>query len=73
MLGVVPPFSAIGDEIAVFRGMQTPFVVRRVVDKRGGGGYSDADYLHVGECFIHGIMDGEVVESGTEPRTIALA
>ncbi|KAK0740124.1 hypothetical protein B0T18DRAFT_470654 [Schizothecium vesticola] len=27
MLGVVPPFSALGDEIAVFQGLQTPFLI----------------------------------------------
>lgn len=68
MLGVVPPFSAVGDEIAVFLGMQTPFVVRR----EGRGGTKSGEYLHVGECFVHGIMDGEVVNGGTEPRTIVL-
>ncbi|KAK1827522.1 heterokaryon incompatibility protein-domain-containing protein [Podospora conica] len=45
-----------------------PFVVRR----EGRGGTKSGEYLHVGECFVHGIMDGEVVNGGTEPRTIVL-
>jgi SpoVK/Ycf46/Vps4 family AAA+-type ATPase len=69
MLGVVPPFSALGDEIAVFQGMQTPFLLRRA---RKGGSYPGECYQNVGECFIHGIMDSEVVRSGMQPRTIAL-
>lgn len=54
------PFSAIGNEIAVFQGMQTLFVVRMA--RRGNN--DCGDYQHVGERFIHGFMDGEVVNCG---------
>ena len=46
-----------GDLICVFVGAQTPFLVRHV----GGNGMGDQRYELVGECYVHGIMDGEVV------------
>ncbi|KAF8866367.1 hypothetical protein BDZ45DRAFT_579097 [Acephala macrosclerotiorum] len=52
-IGSVPHESQIGDMICIFEGGKVPFVVR---NKSGGG------QQLVGECYIHGIMDGELME-----------
>ncbi|PMD14705.1 HET-domain-containing protein [Hyaloscypha hepaticicola] len=54
---LVPELAKPGDLICVFVGAQTPFLVRHV----GGNGMGDQRYELVGECYVHGIMDGEVV------------
>lgn len=49
----MPHDSKVGDRICIFKGGSVPFVVRENVS-----GY----YQLVGECYIHGIMDGEAME-----------
>ncbi|KIW67178.1 hypothetical protein PV04_06449 [Phialophora macrospora] len=49
----VPDLTEEGDIIAVFLGAKTPFVLRR---------YEKLDaYLVVGECYVDGVMEGEVI------------
>ncbi|PKK45416.1 hypothetical protein CI102_11945 [Trichoderma harzianum] len=43
-----------GDVVAVLRGGKTPFLLREVNDGDGGSGWR-----LVGECYVHGLMDGE--------------
>ncbi|EJT69606.1 hypothetical protein GGTG_13222 [Gaeumannomyces tritici R3-111a-1] len=58
MFGLVPHWAREGDDIAIIQGCNIPFVLRRA-DRAGGRGY------HViGECYVHGIMSGEVFASG---------
>jgi hypothetical protein len=64
LLGVVPPFSKVGDVIAVFQGMQTPFILRNTAPGTG--------HQLVGECYMHGIMSGEVLERGLQTQTIEI-
>jgi len=52
-LGRVPHGSKVGDRICIFKGGSVPFVVRE-----NANGY----YQLIGECYIHGIMDGEAME-----------
>ena len=64
-LGLFPRGTRRGDEICVFAGGHVPFVVRR---KQGG-----ASYQLVGECYVHGIMDGEIGQvEGFEMQEIKL-
>lgn len=51
-LGVIPEEAREGDQITVFLGGKLPFVVRPT----GNG-----DYVLVGACYVHGIMDGELI------------
>ncbi len=51
-----------GDEIFVAVGAQVPFVVRRTTTLSPGTGA--AVYEFVGECYLHGVMDGEALNGG---------
>jgi hypothetical protein len=52
-IGVVPPSAEVGDKIVVFARMQTPLVLR--ID-------SNEQHRYIGDCYVHGIMNGEVLD-----------
>ena len=49
-----------GDLVCVFLGGITPFIIRPVGQK----------YKFVGECYLHGIMQGEALEEGLQRRQL---
>ncbi|KAF5557526.1 het-6-heterokaryon incompatibility [Fusarium mexicanum] len=53
-LGVAHPSCQPGDEVVLFSGGRVPFVVRR--------GSAECKSI-VGEAYVHGIMDGELLDS----------
>src|SRR5438045_3502759 len=59
-MGLVPPLTEVGDLVCVFHGAQTPFVLRRCDDSVAGQVTDGRDFSLVGECYVHGIMDGEI-------------
>jgi len=54
-LGWVPPSAEPGDIVCIFFGSKVPFLLQT-----GGSGF----YKLIGECYIHGIMEGEAVVEG---------
>lgn len=52
-MGLFPQTTQMGDHVCVFLGGYIPFVVRRLVGNK---------FNLVGECYVHGIMDGEVMD-----------
>ncbi len=52
-VGIVPPLTEVGDQICIFYGIDTPYTVRQ--------GQSLEKFALVGECYIHGMMDGELM------------
>ena len=52
-LGRVPLGSVIGDKICILFGGCVPFVLRET---------GDGHFKFIGECYVHGIMDGEAME-----------
>jgi hypothetical protein len=54
-LGWVPRAAVAGDIICIFAGGEVPFIIRPLE------GHSDY-YELVGECYIHGIMQGEAMQ-----------
>jgi len=54
-MGWVPFCSQPGDKVTVIEGQDTPFVIRPV------GGV----YRLIGECYIHGVMGGQIMEDYT--------
>ena len=53
-LGLFPQGAQVGDHVCVFTGACVPFVIRRHE--------TENKYQLIGECYVHGIMDGEVAD-----------
>ncbi|KAK4960681.1 hypothetical protein LTR28_005030 [Elasticomyces elasticus] len=63
-MGLGPKYARQGDKICVFTGSHVPFIVRP---------HRDQSYQLVGECYVHGIMQGEVLRMNNileEPITL---
>jgi hypothetical protein len=67
LLGMGPKSVQEGDEVWVLMGAKVPFVLRPV-----DGGRAPKRYRLVGEAFVLGYMDGEVLEEGREVQTFGL-
>lgn len=52
-LGIVPAEAEEGDVIAIFFGIGVPFVLRPI---------GRSEFMFIGHCYVHGIMDGELTE-----------
>jgi len=66
-LGLVPNATKRGDSIAIFCGGRVPFVIR------AKDGTSPSKWEIVGPCYIHGVMDGELMDQeGQQPVQIIL-
>lgn len=61
-LALVPEAARAGDVFAVIPGLQTPYVLRLWRDEAG-----EREYQLVGECYLDGVMNGEVDLGGVEP------
>ncbi|PQE06016.1 hypothetical protein CJF30_00004958 [Rutstroemia sp. NJR-2017a BBW] len=55
-IGLVPVGTNIGDEICLLFGGSVPFIVRN----------QDSYQRFIGECYCHGLMQGEVLENSDE-------
>jgi hypothetical protein len=55
---LLPPGTKTGDLVFVIFGASTPFVLRQ--------GDQAEVYQLVGECYVHGFMDGEMFENQEE-------
>jgi hypothetical protein len=53
-IGLLPLATKIGDEVAILHGCDSPFVIRR--------SKPDTFYKLIGECYVHGMMEGELFE-----------
>lgn len=53
-LALLPMFAEPGDVICILAGAKWPFALRRI-------GKTTNRYTLVGDCYVHGIMDGEAV------------
>ncbi|KAF5623055.1 heterokaryon incompatibility (het-6OR allele) [Fusarium sp. NRRL 52700] len=65
MLGLVPLLAEAGDEIYVLNGGAVPFVLRK------GKRLLNGRRL-VGECYIHGLMNGEAIQGEYDERDVRL-
>ncbi|GKZ38225.1 hypothetical protein AbraIFM66950_010254 [Aspergillus brasiliensis] len=55
-IGLVPSRTQEGDLICVLFGCSVPVILRK----------QDDHYIFIGECYVHGIMDGEAIEQMKE-------
>lgn len=51
LLGMGPTNTQVDDRVFILKGGRTPFVLRETDEKD--------EYLLIGECYIHGAMDGK--------------
>ena len=61
-IGLTPAVALLGDKIAVLVGCSVPMVLRPCQD----------GWNIIGECYVHGVMDGEVLEGKIELQDITL-
>ena len=61
-MGLVPPGSKVGDLVCILFGAQTPFILRPA-EAHGDdhGETQEPSYILIGECYMHGMMDGETI------------
>jgi hypothetical protein len=52
-MGLGSPRVEVGDVVCVFPGLSVPVILRK----------TDGNYTHQGECFVLGVMDGEVIDN----------
>lgn len=58
-MGLAPFSAKLEDEVWILHGAKVPFILRP---------RSDGTYEFIGEAYIHGIMQGELFESGDQPN-----
>ena len=61
-MGLVPAAAQVGDKIRIFRGGQTPFVIRECIGPQQKSHLQGRLYHCIGACYLHGMMDGEAME-----------
>lgn len=65
-IGMVPPYSQVGDEVFIIPGAQVPFLMRRQQAPNGD------KWQLVGESFIYGMMEGEMMAEGGVEQVLEL-
>jgi hypothetical protein len=64
-LAIVPPLTKPGDMASLIMGAEVSFILRRLPLQRSNGGSRKRQcYNLVGECYIHGVMDEEILKRG---------
>jgi hypothetical protein len=63
--GLGNPDTQVGDQVWVLIGGKVPFVLRPVVDNDGMSSF-DNSFRLIGDCYLHGIMDGEAVANNDD-------
>jgi hypothetical protein len=59
-MAIVPLLAKPGDSVCLVFGADVPFVLRKAPTKQSSEKYGRKQcYNLVGECYVHGIMDGE--------------
>jgi hypothetical protein len=66
-MALVPPLAQAGNLVCVILGVEVPYLLRLSSRQPGD---SPPLYELVGECYVHGIMDGEKMDSGPIPEFI---
>ncbi|KAJ4301129.1 hypothetical protein N0V90_003219 [Kalmusia sp. IMI 367209] len=69
-IGIGPPSMQEGDTVQVFGGGSMPFIIRDIGRKRVSGVGAKTCYKLLGECYLHGIMDGEAVREYEQRQVI---
>ncbi|KAI0891345.1 heterokaryon incompatibility protein-domain-containing protein [Annulohypoxylon nitens] len=59
-IGLAPPLAEKGHHVVIFSGASIPFVIHRPHF------WDQGRYTFIGDCYVHGIMDGEAVARRSE-------
>ncbi|KAH8732591.1 hypothetical protein GQ44DRAFT_697855 [Phaeosphaeriaceae sp. PMI808] len=57
-MGLAPEGCEVGDKVTILLGGTTPFMLRPLMSKFSFGQH----YALVGDCYVHGCMDGEMIK-----------
>ena len=68
LVGIGPPYIEPGDLICIIIGAQTPFLVRKIKSATEQAPM----YEVVGDCYVHGLMNGEGLGMGREEDIILM-
>lgn len=60
-LGLGPSDIRNGDQVYIFEGGNVPFIVRKAPNRIILGEQAEKCFELVGDCYVHGIMDGELM------------
>jgi hypothetical protein len=62
-LGLAPDTAKEGDIVCVFYGCSVPVIIRKIKDRDRDRrrDMNKQEYQFIGECYLHGMMDGEAV------------
>ena len=63
-MAMVPPLTQVGDTICIPLGAQAPFVLREMSGKVTVRDTMIGAFQLVGECYVHGVMNGEMADDG---------
>lgn len=61
-MGMVPPKSKVGDVVSVILGARTPLLLRQRSSSDSTIEGNSSVYKLVGECYIRGMMSGEMMK-----------
>lgn len=65
MMALVPPLTNVGDEVCIVGGAAKPVLLRVKDEERG-------KHVLVGDCYVHGVMNGEKWGGGKLARTVTI-
>lgn len=74
-IGLCPPYTQPGDLIVIVRGLGVPIVLRTIKEAWKPPTSRDASpekYRLVGQCYAHGLMNGEALSMGIEEKKIEI-
>ncbi|KAI1160630.1 putative heterokaryon incompatibility protein [Nemania serpens] len=71
-MGVVPPYSKVGDAVCIISGGQAPFLLRRPAGTEDLTEPGRGVWQLVGDSYFHGMMDGEMMAGGHAEQLIEL-
>ncbi|KAF7885807.1 uncharacterized protein EAF02_004316 [Botrytis sinoallii] len=71
-LGMGQEGMEVGDEVCLFYGGETPYIVRRLTEcqSKASNQASGHEYVLVGDCYVDGWMDGEATGMGEEKEFV---
>ncbi|KAF5246487.1 hypothetical protein FANTH_6859 [Fusarium anthophilum] len=67
MIGISNRDIKVGDFISLLSGSKMPFILRQIRSEEGG-----VAYQYIGQAYVHGVMDGEVMDKNPVSEWISL-